>query len=281
MFATSLIVFRETLEAALFVGIVAASTQGVLHRSRWLSLGVLAGVVGSLVVAAGMGQISAWADGIGQDLLNVGIIGAALVMLTWHCVWMSAHAKDMVQDAKQLAHQAAAPNGSLLALAIAVALAVLREGAETALFVAGFLSGSTQSLSSVFLSVALGLLSGSLVGVVIYFGLARIKAQHLFAVTNSLILLLIGSLASQLGKNLIQSGLVSQGSEPLWSTQSWLSNDSVFGVFLHALAGYDANPAALQVLLYVGSIALVWCATHYMTQKQTMAAQSTPAVSKN
>jgi high-affinity iron transporter len=280
MFATSLIVFRETLEAALFVGIVAASTRGLSGRGRWLSLGVFAGLLGSLGVAAGMGQISAWADGIGQDLLNVGIIGVALIMLTWHCVWMSSHAKDMVQDAKQLAKQATLPNGSLMALAVAVALAVLREGAETVLFVAGFMSGTSESLSAIFLSVALGLTAGSLVGVLIYFGLARIKTQHLFAVTNGLILLLIGSLASQLGKNLIQSGLISHGGEPLWSTEAWLSNDSALGVFLHALAGYDANPAALQVLLYVTAVTLVWVATHQVKKQRVVApvAQTAPQI---
>ena len=38
MLAIALIVFRETLEAALFIGIVAAATRGVPGRSRWLVL---------------------------------------------------------------------------------------------------------------------------------------------------------------------------------------------------------------------------------------------------
>jgi high-affinity Fe2+/Pb2+ permease len=36
MFSAALIVFRESLEAALFVGIVAAATRGLAGRSRWL-----------------------------------------------------------------------------------------------------------------------------------------------------------------------------------------------------------------------------------------------------
>ncbi len=43
MFATGLIVFRETLEAALFIGIVAAATIGVPRRGLWLGVGVMAG----------------------------------------------------------------------------------------------------------------------------------------------------------------------------------------------------------------------------------------------
>ena len=39
MFATGLIVFRETLEAALFVSIIAAATRGLALRSLWLVWG--------------------------------------------------------------------------------------------------------------------------------------------------------------------------------------------------------------------------------------------------
>jgi high-affinity iron transporter len=35
MFAAALIVFRETLEAALFVGIIAAATKQLPQRGRW------------------------------------------------------------------------------------------------------------------------------------------------------------------------------------------------------------------------------------------------------
>ena len=34
MFATAIIVFRETLEAALFVGIMAVATRGLAGRRR-------------------------------------------------------------------------------------------------------------------------------------------------------------------------------------------------------------------------------------------------------
>jgi high-affinity iron transporter len=61
MFGTTLIVFRETLEAALFIGIIAASTQGILHRTKWLSTGILIGALGSFLLASMMKQLSDWA----------------------------------------------------------------------------------------------------------------------------------------------------------------------------------------------------------------------------
>lgn len=51
MFGSAIIVFRESLEAALLIGIIAASTRGLAHRNKWLAIGITAGVAGSLVVA--------------------------------------------------------------------------------------------------------------------------------------------------------------------------------------------------------------------------------------
>ena len=95
MFGTGLIVFRETLEAALFVGIVAAATRSVPNRTRWLMLGAVAGMVGSLLMATAIEQISDWANGLGQDLVNVVILSVALLMLTWHNVWMARHGREL------------------------------------------------------------------------------------------------------------------------------------------------------------------------------------------
>ena len=41
MFGAALIVFRESLEAALIIGVMAAATQGVAWRGRWIAGGLL------------------------------------------------------------------------------------------------------------------------------------------------------------------------------------------------------------------------------------------------
>lgn len=277
MFSTGLIVFRETLEAALFIGIIAAATRGLPGRTRWLACGVLAGTIGSLALAAGMDGLSALADGIGQDLVNVAILACALAMLAWHCVWVSTHSAQMVRDAARLGDRTRNGSGSLWALSIAVALSVLREGAETVLFVAGIVSGHPDGTASMMSSAAVGLVSGALAGVLIYRGLARIGTRHLFSVTNALVLVLAGSLASQMARALTQAGLLAQGSAPAWDTSALLSNDSAPGVLLHALAGYDASPSGLQVAFYVGTIALISLATRQMRSRMNSRADVAPA----
>ena len=110
MFAATLIVFRESLEAALFVGIVAAATRQLAGRTRWLSAGVGIGVLGAVALALLAERISGLADGIGQDLVNIGVLSVALTMLLWHCTWVSVHARDMASQARRIG-QSARPDG--------------------------------------------------------------------------------------------------------------------------------------------------------------------------
>lgn len=261
MFATVLIVFRETLEAALFIGIIAASTRGLFRRARWLSAGVLAGSIGAVAMALAMGKISTWGEGLGQDFLNIGILGLALLMLAWHCIWVSTHSGEAAQEAKQLGLAAKNGSSTLWAISIAVAMAVLREGAETVLFVSGFMSGEAQNNGAMLTGVAIGLLSGAGCGILIYAGLSKVKTQHFFTVTNLWVLIMAGALAAQLAKSLTQAGLVQRWTEPLWDTSSALSMDSALGSICKALVGYDASPSGLQLLFYIGAIALIAFAT--------------------
>lgn len=257
MFGTGLIVFRETLEAALFVGIVAAATRSVANRTRWLTLGASLGVLGSLLLAAGMELISQWANGLGQDLVNASILAVALLMLAWHTIWVSAHAREMTQDAKRLGADAVQGTGTLWAIALAVALTVLREGAETVLFVAGLVTGSSEGVGAMMLGASLGLLLGVSVGWLIYSGLGQVQPRRLFAITNILILLLAGNLASQLARTLQQADWLHWLSESAWDSSSLLANDSLLGMLLHGVVGYDASPSQLQVLFYVLTAALI------------------------
>ena len=255
MFATAIIVFRETLEAALFVGIMAAATRGLAGRSRRLTAGVLAGSAGALALAAGAGHISALANGVGQDLVNAGILIVALAMLTWHCVWISNQGAQAAAEARALGSSFKRGQRAPWALMIVVALSVLREGAETVLFVAGYATGSGPTGTLV--GALAGVLCGSAMGALIYLGLSRVPVQRMFAVTNTLILLLAASIASQLARALSQAGLISAWGQPLWDTSPLLRVDSPVGTLAHALVGYEAQPTGLQLAFYALALLVI------------------------
>jgi high-affinity iron transporter len=262
MLGTAIIVFRETLEAALFVGIMAAATRGLAGRSRWLAAGILAGTVGALALAAGAEHIGALADGVGQDLMNAGILAVALTMLTWHCVWVSNRGAQAVSQARELGTSFKQGQRAPWALMIVVALSVLREGAETVLFVAGYATGS--GLADTLVGASIGVLCGMALGALIYLGLSRVPMRRMFAVTNTLVLLLAASIASQLARALSQAGVINAWGQPLWDTSLLLRIDSPVGTLAHALVGYEAQPTGLQLAFYVLTLFVIVSGTRWV-----------------
>lgn len=257
MLASAIIVFRETLEAALIVGIIAAATRGLGSRNTWLFGGIAAGIAGSLVVASLTGQIAEMAEGAGQELFNAAILGLAAAMLAWHNIWMARHGMQMAREAKQLGQEVVSGDREMSALGLVITLAILREGAETALFLYSLLTGGEETFANVLGGGALGLLAGAVAGYGLYAGFVRIPVRWFFAATSGLILLLAAAMASQSARFLVQADILPSLASPLWDSSWLLSNASLTGRFLHTLIGYEAMPSGIQVVFYVATVILI------------------------
>ena len=358
MFTTGLIVFRETLEAALFIGIMAAATRGLMGRSWAIALGVLAGLAGAFAIAALTERINDAANGTGQEWLNVTVLGLAFVMLTWHVMWSSRHGKELAGQAKALGAHAKSGKSSMWAISIAIAMIVLREGAETVLFVTGALASNdappaviqaaqthviqpsvaqglvqeidltkptssaamalpqevdltkkipsvqVESLSALPQTIDLtqastplavpahstsnavlsesvqgddisvrsveamttrdvvsggfaGLGLGALVGLVMYFGLARVPVGRMFSITNVFVVVLAAGMMGQIGNKLVQAQVLPSGADPLWDSSRLISADGAAGTFFHALMGYEAQPSLTHVAFFAAGLFMI------------------------
>ena len=250
MFGSFIIVFRETLEAALIIGIIAAATRGVPGRSYWISAGIAAGLLGSAFVAAATGSIAEMASGLGQELFNAGVLGIAILMLAWHNIWMSTHSRQLALNASNTGRAISDGKRECSVLFAIIALAVLREGSETALFLYGIATAGGQNAQTMLVGGLLGLACGVAVGWALYAGLLRIPLRWFFSVISLLVLLLAAGMASQAARLLIQANVLPSLAAPLWDTSAWLPPDSALGTVLHGLAGYDARPAGMQILFF-------------------------------
>ena len=157
MIGALIIVFREVIEAGLIIGIVLAATRSVSGSRKWVSIGVLGGILGSCIVAAFTGTIAAFFDGYGQEIFNAIILAIAVVMLAWHNIWMAVHGREMAGELKQAGNEVREGRRTLAALAIVVGAAVLREGSEVVLFLYGVLIGGGGTVKSVVSGAFLGL----------------------------------------------------------------------------------------------------------------------------
>jgi high-affinity iron transporter len=250
MLAALIIVFREVFEAGLIVGIVLAVTRTVPHRNAYIGGGVAAGVVGSGVVAAFAGAISQLFAGMGQELFNAAILSIAVVMLTWHNVWMARHGAELAGELRAAGQAVVDGTQSLLALGIVVAVAVLREGSEVVLFLYGVLAGQGGTAWEVAAGGFLGLGLGAALCAATYFGLVRIPMKTLFAVTTVLIALLAAGMASQAIAFLQQAGWLTPLNESVWDSGWLLTDSSLLGQALHTLIGYTDQPTGMQLAVY-------------------------------
>lgn len=266
MLAALIIVFREVLEAALVVGVVLAAARGLYGAARWVGVGILAGVAGSAVVAGFAGAISSALAGYGQETFNAAVLLLAVLMLTWHSSWMAVHGRRLAGDMHAVGTAVRGGRRPPYALSLVVALAVVREGSETVLFLYG-LAASDGGFAHALSGGAVGLAGGVAVGSALYLGLLRLPTRYLFRVTNWMIALLAAGMAAQAMSLLAAADLLVLGTQ-LWDTSALLGQDSVLGKVLHTLIGYVDRPTATQVAAYIATLLLMQLARRAVTSWQ-------------
>ena len=198
-------------------------------------------------------------------------------MLGWHCVWMGRHGRDIARHMSQVSQAVVQGSRPLYALGVVVGLAVAREGSEAVLFLYGIAAGSNSPALDLLRGGLLGLAGGAAVGAAIYFGLMRIPARYLFAVTTWMIILLAAGMASQGAGFLAQADLLPTLGRRLWDTSGILSDRAILGKVLHTLVGYDAKPSGIQLLFYTTTLLIIGSLTWILGRPNSPAAPAARA----
>jgi high-affinity iron transporter len=253
-----IIVFREAMEAGLIVGVVLAATAGVATRGRWVAGGIAAGVLGASLVALFAGALSDAFEGAGQEAFTASILIFAVVMLSWHIVWMAHHGRTMAAELRQVGQEVRLGRRSLGALAAVVAVAVMREGSEVVLFLFGVMAASHTSPLAMAVGGAAGIVLAGGVSWLLYRGLVAIPLRRVFSVTNVLIALLAAGMAGQAAAVLHGIDVLPGWGEQIWDTSAILSDDGFLGRSLHALIGYTSRPSGIQLAAWLATLAVLF-----------------------
>ncbi len=258
MIGALIIVLREVIEAGLIVGIVLAVTKNIPGRMTYVLAGLIGGLVGAGLVALFAGEISDALEGYGQEVFNASILAIAVVMLTWHNVWMAKHGREMSEQLHQIGDDVRAGTRSLAALAVVVGIAVLREGSEVVLFLYGIVVSSGTSGLGVLAGGLMGLALGVGISLVTFFGLVNIPLRYLFRVTGILITFVAAGMASQSAGLLQQAGVIERLDRVVWNTTTFLPENSMIGRVFQTLLGYSDQPTQLQLLVYLGTLMVIF-----------------------
>ena len=257
MLASLIIVFREVLEAGLIVGIVLAATEGIARRGAWIAGGIGGGLLGAMVLAAFAGKLASAFAGNGQEVFNAAVLCVAVLMLGWHNLWMASHGRAMAGEMRSMGRDVAAGRRSLLAMAIVVAVAVLREGGEVVLFLYGIAVSTQTAPGPILAGGLLGVAAGGAVSWLLYRGLIAIPVRRLFAVTSWLVALLAAGMAGQAAALLAGDDIIPAWGYQLWDT-SWLLPDaSLTGRAAKALVGYSDRPMGVQLVAWAVTLVVL------------------------
>ncbi|MBD0337156.1 MAG: FTR1 family protein [Cyanobacteria bacterium Co-bin13] len=274
---TFLITLREGVEAALVVGIVLAclNKANQPQLNRWAYLGVLAGLVGSIMIGIALGSglqqlqlVVPNLEAVVKPLLNVLFCAIAIILLSWMLVWMTQQSRSLKSEIEGSV-TAALKKGDTAAWSVfsLICIAVLREGFETVLFL--FTTVQQGSTTAAVGGAIAGLVTAALIGLALFRWGIRINLKQFFQVMGVLLLLIVGGLVLSAFKNLDAalaaiSQLDLRNSDLCFSQTSCILGPQVWdgsgilpekkfpGILLKTLFGYREHLYLLQVLAYLG-----------------------------
>jgi len=260
---TFIITWRETLEAALIVGILLTYLNkiGQSNQFRFVYWGALGGVVASLVFAGLSDYLSVFFQDIGEDIFETVILFLATVVLTHMVVWMHHNARE-IKGALQHKAELAITKNRLWALGTLAFVGVFREGVETVLFLWGLFlqGGGTPFAAPPVIGGLLGIGLGILMTWLFFKGFGHLDLRPFFRVSGIILLFMAaGMLSSGIGK-LVAVGLIPPLMEPIWNTSWFLSERSFLGSLVAGIFGYRSSPSLVQALFYLlyFPITLIW-----------------------
>lgn len=256
MFKIAIVIFRECLEIALLLGIILASTRHIEKSRTYVITGAMVGAVLASIFAFSVRAITLAYGTYGDELFDSCVILLTTVIITSTVVWMQGYTKKIKKDLGELSEKITTGVVSKFVIIAVVATTVLREGVEILLFIYSIASAEHIPANDYIIGLGVGSLSGFIVGVVLYLGLIKLAGKYIFKVSTILLTLIAAGLAAEAAGIMTSSGIIQVYTHSLWDS-SWIAdNNSILGKILRITIGYDSKPNGMQIIFYLGSIAL-------------------------
>ena len=258
------VVWRESVEALLVVGILnawlVANAAGATRARLFLWGGVAAG----LVVAGLFGwALVALADTLSdttQEAFRTGMVLVAAVLIVQMILWMRRHGRSMKRDLEGALGEAVARENWWGVFTLA-AIALAREGSETVVFLYGVLTAGSGDVRLTAAGAAvLGLVGALATYMAPQIGARRLSWAVFFRATEVMLLLLACALLMTGIDGLIELDVLPKLTGRLWDTSAILPDGNALGGFLANLTGYRARPnltELLAFLVYWGGVAIL------------------------
>ena len=259
-----IIVFRESLEACLIVGIIYTLLEknNLIKQIQQLWAGVGAAIIASIIVAIALNSIKESIGNESYTALFEGIFMYITAGLLWYVIfWLSKHVSDRTELENETKNAMKASGWGVF---LVVFFAILREGFETAIFLMGSFS-MTGSFS--YMGFILGMILAIMIGYFIVIQGRRINLKSFLVKGDRLEWVGLENKSEinrvwdiyqpkdRLDEN-DNSFMFSYNLNGKEKYTHLLHDKGRAGVFLKGFLGYNSNPNWIEFLLWILSLIL-------------------------
>ncbi|WP_411733950.1 iron uptake transporter permease EfeU [Paeniglutamicibacter sp.] len=253
MTANFLIGLREGLEAVLLVVLLLA----YLNKSgrTWLIPRVFIGVGVAVAVSLGFGALLTFGPrGLtfeAQEAIGGGLSILAVGFVTWMVFWMASASRTLVSDLRGKVDDAAGGTG--WALVLVAALAVGREGLETALFLWAATRATGETWQPL-LGATLGILVAIGLGMLLHRGVLRINLARFFTWTGAALIVVAGGVLAYGVHDLQEAGLLPGLHNLAFDVSLIIAPGGFLGTLLKGIFNFSPATTWIEAITWVAYV---------------------------
>ena len=278
--AELMIMFRETLEMSLIIGIVSTYLIKTDNKSFFSAIysGVFAAILSSIVLAVFFEQfIDGGFSGFSEELFEGIVMIFASILLGSMVIWMTKN-KDHSKQLQQITEKAINSKNTYWGIFVIVFLSVLREGIEIVLFLYGLIlkNGGISILLS-----SLGVCLALIIGYIIFYQGKKLPIAKFFKYSSIMLIFIAAGLLAHGIHELEEAGVIpyNEFNSVIWDINPSLSEQQIafnmsvpkhkevfplfhekggIGNLAKAIFGYNGNPSKIEFLSWLIAISLLF-----------------------
>jgi high-affinity iron transporter len=254
-----LIGLREGLEAALVVSVLVAYLVKS-GRRKHLPL-VWIGTGGAALISLGFGAALTFGpSGLtfgAQETIGGSLSILAVGLVTWMIFWMAKASRGLASHLRSQVDSTDATPWSLMLIA---ALAVGREGLETALFLWAATRAAVQEGSSTaepLLGALIGLIIAAALGYAIYRGAIRINLTKFFTVTGAALIVIAAGVLAYGFHDLQEADVLPGGHLLAYDVSATIAPSSLLGTLVKGIFNISPSATLLEVAVWGSYVVVV------------------------
>lgn len=256
MLGNALIGLREGLEASLVVAVLVAFLVKTDRRAElprvWVGVGIAVAVSVGVTLALTLAQQALTFEA--QETLGGSLSIVAVGFVTWMIFWMRAHGRTLSAEIEGRLDSAISMGP--LAVVVVAALAVGREGLETAVFFFAAAQAAGQTTGPL-----VGFLTGIAVAVglayLIYRGALRINLGRFFTVTGFLLVFVAAGILAYGAHDLQEAGILPGLNTLAFDVSAAVPPDSWYGTLLKGVFNFSPRTTVVEAVVWVLYVAVV------------------------